>query len=112
MTRREFITVFGSIMGPFSVLTATTARGQGATKLWRVGIILEGSRTRAIDGFVQGMHELGHAEGQDYFADWRFANGRYVRFPQFAQEFVRLRVDVIFVETAAAVDPVRQVTRA
>src|SRR5205085_2898125 len=49
---------------------------------------------------------------RDYLADWRFANGRYTRFPDFAQDFVRLKADVIFVETAAAVEPIRQVTRA
>ena len=48
------------------------------------------------------MHEFGHAEGRDYIADWRFANGRYGRFSDFAQDFVRLKVDVVFLETAAA----------
>src|SRR2546426_522715 len=37
--------------------------------------------------------------------------GRYARFPIFAQDFVRLQVDVIVVETSAPVDLVRQVTR-
>jgi putative tryptophan/tyrosine transport system substrate-binding protein len=111
MRRREFITLIGSLVVAAPVLWTAVARAQGAAKLWRVGIILEGSRNREIEGFVQGMHELGHAEGRDYLAEWRFANGRYVRFPEFAQDFVRLKVDVIFVETAAAVEPVRQVTR-
>jgi putative ABC transport system substrate-binding protein len=112
MRRREVITLIGAVAVPGSILWTAAARAQEAAKLPRVGIILEGSRNRTIDGFVQGMHELGHAEGRDYLADWRFANGRYVRFPEFAQDFVRLKVDVIFAETAAAVEPVRQVTRA
>src|SRR6516164_1640413 len=112
MRRREFITLLGTLAVPGPVLWTAAVRAEVAAKLWRVGIILEGTRNRTIDGFSQGMHEFGHAEGKDYLADWRFANGRYTRFPDFAQDFVRLKADVIFVETAAAVEPVRQVTRA
>src|SRR5207244_4146102 len=72
---------------------------------------LAGTRTLAIEGFVQGMREFGYQAGRDYHAEWRFADGRYARFPAFAEDFVRLQVDVIFVETSAAVDLVRQVTR-
>jgi putative ABC transport system substrate-binding protein len=93
------------------MLAASAARAQQQAKIWRVGIILAGTRTLAIEGFVQGMRELGYQAGRDYHAEWRFADGRYARFPVFAEDFVRLQVDVIFVETAAAVDLVRQVTR-
>ena len=110
MQRREFLTHLGG--GAFtSLVSASAARAQQQAKVWRVGIILAGTRTLAIEGFVQGMRELGYQAGRDYHAEWRFANGRYARFPDFAQDFVRLQVDVIFVETAAAVDLVRQVTR-
>ena len=112
MRRREFIALLGTMAVPWPVLGTAAVRAEVAAKLWRVGIILEGTRNRTIDGFSQGMHEFGHAEGKDYLADWRFANGRYTRFPDFAQDFVRLKADVILVETAAAVEPVRQVTRA
>jgi len=111
MQRREFLTYFGCAAATASVLPTCAARAQQQAKLWRVGIILAGVRTPAIEGFVQGMRELGYHAGRDYHAEWRFADGRYARFPIFAQDFVRLQADVIFVETAAAVDLVRQVTR-
>jgi ABC-type uncharacterized transport system substrate-binding protein len=111
MQRREFLTHLGHAAALASLLVASAARAQQPPKIWRVGIILAGTRTLATEGFVQGMRELGYQAGRDYHAEWRFADGRYARFPVFAQEFVRLQVDVIFVETAAAVDLVRQVTR-
>ena len=120
-TRREFLThvsrvaisksLFTRSLLPASLLAASAARAQEQAKLWRVGIILAGTRTLAIEGFVQGMRELGYQAGRDYHAEWRFADGRYARFPVFAEDFVRLKADVIFVETSAAVDLVRQVTR-
>jgi putative tryptophan/tyrosine transport system substrate-binding protein len=111
MQRREFLTHLGCAAAATSMLATSAARAQQQAKIWRVGIILAGTRTLAIEGFVQGMRELGYQAGRDYHAEWRFADGRYARFPVFAEDFVRLQVDVIFVETAAAVDLVRQVTR-
>jgi putative ABC transport system substrate-binding protein len=57
------------------------------------------------------MRELGYVSGRDYTVDWRFADGRFTRIPGFAEEFVKLKADVIFVGTPAAVEPVRQVTK-
>jgi putative ABC transport system substrate-binding protein len=111
MQRREFLTHLGCAAAATSMLATSAARAQQQAKIWRVGIILAGTRTLAIEGFVQGMRELGYQAGRDYHAEWRFADGRYARFPVFAEDFVRLQADVIFVETAAAVDLVRQVTR-
>jgi putative ABC transport system substrate-binding protein len=111
MQRREFLTLFGCAAAGASALAASTARAQQPAKPWRVGIILAGIRSPPIEGFVQGMRELGYQAGRDYHAEWRFADGRYARFPIFAQDFVRLQVDVIVVETSAPVDLVRQVTR-
>jgi putative tryptophan/tyrosine transport system substrate-binding protein len=111
LKRREFLTYVGCAAVSTALLTAPAARAQQQAKIWRVGIILAGIRTPAIEGFVHGMRELGYQAGRDYHAEWRFADGRYARFPAFAEDFVRLKVDVIFVETSAAVDLVRQVTR-
>ena len=107
MRRRDFIAI-----GPAILAAPNLARAQQPRKVWRVGIIAGGTRTSAYDGFLQGMRELGHAEGVDYVTDWRFADGRYARFSVFAEEFVQRKTDVIFIGTAAAVDLVRQVTRA
>ena len=111
MRRREFLTFLGGAAAASSVLWPRAARAQQGGKLWRVGIIAGGVRTPSYDGFLQGMREHGYVTGRDYFADWRFAEGRFSRMTGFAEEFVRLKADVIFVGTAAAVDPVRQVTR-
>ena len=109
MRRREFIALLGGAV-PSAMLRTLAAQAQEPARLLRVGIILGGSRTTATDGFLQGMRELGYVAGRDYVAEWRFADGRYARFPVFAQDFVRLKVDAIFLGTAAAVDGVRQVT--
>jgi putative tryptophan/tyrosine transport system substrate-binding protein len=109
MRRREFMAL--SLGAASMAFAERHGRGEEFARLKRLGIILDGNRTPSIEGLVQGMHELGHVEGKDYLADWRFADGRYVRFPAFAQDFVRLKIDAIFVATAAAVAAVQGVTR-
>jgi putative ABC transport system substrate-binding protein len=43
----------------------------------------------------QGLRELGWVEGQNIAIEWRLAEGREDRLPEFTEELVRLQVDVI-----------------
>jgi putative ABC transport system substrate-binding protein len=108
--RRDVLALLGGGAVAASLLRPA-ARAQEGGKLWRIGIVVGGIRTPPYDGFLQGMRERGYVSGRDYVADWRFADGRFTRITGFAEEFVKLKADVIFVGTPAAVDPVRQVTR-
>ena len=56
------------------------------------------------------MSDLGYVEGKDFTIEWRFAEGRYERFADFAAEMVRLNVDVIVLGTPAAVRAVQRAT--
>ncbi len=47
--------------------------------------------------FVQRMRELGWTEGRTVAIEYRWAEGRSERYTEIANEFVRLKVDVIFV---------------
>jgi hypothetical protein len=39
-------------------------------------------------GFLQGMREFGYIEGKNFVMEWRFADGKYERFPELAAELV------------------------
>jgi putative ABC transport system substrate-binding protein len=67
-------------------------------------------RTPAYDGFLVGMRDLGYRAGTDFLVEWRFADGRYTRVPGFVEDFVRLKVDLIFLGSPAMVGPARQAT--
>jgi hypothetical protein len=92
MKRRAFITLLGGAAAAWPLM----ARAQHG-KVRRIGVVSGASRETAFsnyEGFLQGMRELGYVEKRDFVMEYRFAEGKYERFPNFAAEFVRLNVDV------------------
>ena len=60
--------------------------------------------------FKQELRELGYVEGQNIVIEARFAEGKIDRFPQFAAELVRLKVDVIVTRSTPAARAAKQAT--
>lgn len=106
MRRRDLIICLAS-----AAAAPLPTRAQLPAKVRRVGVVVEGMRSVAYDGFLQGMSELGYTAGRDYLIEWRFADGRYLRILELVSELMRLDTDVIFVGSPAIVYPVRQATR-
>src|ERR1700730_17571078 len=94
MRRRQFIAlVGGAVAWPIGV-----SAQQSAAKVRRMGYLAGSSSSTLallIEGFRQGLRELGWIEGQNIVIDYRFAEGRYDRLPDLAAELVRLNVDII-----------------
>jgi putative ABC transport system substrate-binding protein len=105
--RREFIGFLGGAAAAWPL----GARAQQGAKVRRVAIVVEGMRSPAYDGFLQGMDELGYVAGKDYLIEWRFADGRYLRILELVGDFAKLNIDVIFLGDPAMIYPVRQATR-
>jgi putative tryptophan/tyrosine transport system substrate-binding protein len=110
--RREFIMLIGGAAASSVAWSLPLRAQQAAGKVWRIGLMVGGSRAAVSDfavGFPQRMRELGYVEGKDFVIEWRFADGNYERFSEFAADFVRLKVDV-FLVTSAALRTVQQAT--
>jgi putative ABC transport system substrate-binding protein len=108
LRRRDFIGFFGGAAG--ALLGPRSARAQASAKVWHVGVVVEGMRSPAYDGFLQGMSDLGYVAGTNYVIDWRFADGRYLRILEVVGDFTKLNIDLIFVGSPAMIYPVRQAT--
>src|ERR1700686_1582862 len=111
MRRRDFINLLGGSVLGSAVACPPAARAQQPAKVRRIGMVVEGMRSAADDGFLQGMDELGYVAGKDYLIDWRFADGRYLRILELVGDFAKLNIDVIFLGSPAMIYPVRQATR-
>jgi putative ABC transport system substrate-binding protein len=54
------------------------------------------------EAFRQGLHEFGYVEGQNIAIERRYFEGRAERLPDLATTLIRLKVDVIVVDTCGA----------
>src|SRR5262245_57770751 len=110
MKRREFVALLGGGEAGWPV----AARAQQLAKVPTIGFL--GSATPSawrewVAAFVQRLHELGWIEGRNVAIEYRWAEGREERYAAIADEFVRLKVNVI-VTSGAAVVAAKQATSA
>jgi putative tryptophan/tyrosine transport system substrate-binding protein len=87
---------------------SVSAQAQQPAKIPRIGILATFSPSviaARIEGFRQGLRELGYVEGKNLVIEWRSADGNNDRMPALAAELVGLKVDVL-------VSPGPSVTRA
>jgi len=109
MRRRGFIKAIASssVAWPLAVL------GQQPAKLPTVGFFCQSTRSAAsewVAAFVQRLRELGWIENRTVAIDYRWVQGREERFAEVADEFVRLKVDVIVTSGTPAVLASKQAT--
>jgi putative ABC transport system substrate-binding protein len=107
MRRRDFILLASGSVAVWPL--AAVAQDSGRT--WRMGFIAQGYE-RFYDAMFEGLRELGYAEGRNLVVERRYAEGHADRFPEFAAEMVRLKVDVIVVTTTPAALAVKDATAA
>jgi putative tryptophan/tyrosine transport system substrate-binding protein len=109
MRRRDFIRVVAG-----SALTRPlAARAQQPAKLPTIGFFCQSTRSAAsewVAAFVQRLRELGWIENRTVAIDYRWVEGREERFAEVADEFVRLKVDVIVTSGTPAVLASKQAT--
>jgi putative ABC transport system substrate-binding protein len=104
-TRRELLVALGA-----GLAWPLASRAQQAVKppprLFRVGVLETTSQSlnRAnYEAFRDGLRDLGYVEGQNLIIDYRSADGRAERFPDFVTDLVRLKSDVIVARGTPAV---------
>ena len=95
--------------------TPVPTEAQQSAKVPRIGWLSIASRTPAvshlIEAFWQGLRELGYVEGQNIAIEYRFAEGRPERLPEFAAQLVALKVDILVTPNPAGTQAAREATR-
>jgi putative tryptophan/tyrosine transport system substrate-binding protein len=110
MKRRKFMTLLsGTVSWPL------TAQAQLLPKLPTIGIL--GPTNAAVAeqwtaALVKRLRELGWIEGRTVAIEYRWAEGRIERAAEIADEFVRLKVDVIVTSGTLNVIAAKQATLA
>ena len=107
MDRRRFLltSLAGVVVAPLSAEALQTAR------IARVGYLSTGDRLTPLgEAFREGLREYGWIEGQTLILEFRFGGDEYRRLRAFADDLVRLNVDVIYAASAPAARAAKEAT--
>ena len=96
----------------FFLATVSLADAQESKKIPRIGVLVAGHPpTRpSLEGFRQGLRDLGYVEGKTIILEIRWDEGKSDRWAELASEIVRLKVDVILAGHMAAALGAKQAT--
>ena len=89
MNRRRVIALVSAGM----VVSALRAQAQQSDKVWRIGFIAH-KHENFYEPLFGRLRELGYEERRNLIVERRYAQGHANRFQEFADEVVRLNVDV------------------
>ncbi len=108
--RRKLIVALGA--GALAAPLACFAQQQPA-KFARIGFL--GNSTAALEAnligpFREGLRDLGYVEGRNILIEYRWAEGKYERFPALIAELIAMKVDVIVTAGTPATLAVKKAT--
>jgi putative ABC transport system substrate-binding protein len=95
MKRREFIALLGGASAAWPIAGWAQQGGSQATIGMMVSSGTAAGQSQNTAAFVRRLSELGWVEGRNLVIEYRWAGGRNERLSEIADEFVRLKVDVI-----------------
>jgi putative tryptophan/tyrosine transport system substrate-binding protein len=100
------------------VMASVAPRAQPRATIPRVGVLEPGFPQMAaepwtcLNGFRQGLRDLGYVEGHTILLDSRYAEGQAERLPALAAALIQLAPDVLWTHSIEAARTIRQVTTA
>jgi len=109
LDRRTFI---GVVAGRL-LAVPVAAEAQPAGRVYRIGFL--GNSTAALEAnlvgpFREGLRDLGYVEGRNVLIEYRWAEGKYDRFPALIGELLALKVAVIVTAGTPATLAVKKAT--
>jgi putative ABC transport system substrate-binding protein len=110
--RREFITLLGGA----AVAWPLAARAQQPERMRRIGVLMnrvadDPEAQARLKAFVQGLQQLGWAEGRNARMEVRSTAGVAANLHRYAAELVALMPDVILADGAVSVSALQGATR-
>jgi putative ABC transport system substrate-binding protein len=90
--RRRFLAAGGAL-----VLSPVAGLAQRTQRLPRIGFVSPTAPGPRNDAFLQGLRDLGYADGNNVLIEMRFADGQPERLPGLIDEMIQLKVDVLVV---------------
>ena len=103
MRRRQVVVGFGAVLA-WPVVAQQAAKVPRVKLLWESPNLWPG----ALESFRRGLRDLGWVEGRNVVVEYRWAEGRFDRLHEIADELVSLNVDVIVAPSSIYTEAARQ----
>ncbi len=103
----------GFVLAIVILASGQLAEAQQPANVPRIGFLHQGhggKATTRIQGFRQGLRELGYVEGQNITVEYRFGKGKLDRLAKLAAELVGLKLNVIVATTGPSTRALKRVT--
>jgi putative ABC transport system substrate-binding protein len=107
-TRRKLLIALGAC-----TLIAPLASRAQQQKVYRIGFLGNSTATleaNLVGPFREGLRDLGYVEGRNMVIEYRWAEGKYERFPELIAELVARKVEVIVTAGTPAALAVQRAT--
>jgi putative ABC transport system substrate-binding protein len=107
MNRRDSVLALLALGAPLRLMA------QPSGTVYRIGFLgggLPATSGSMVEGFREGMRNLGYVEGRNYVLDFRWGEGRNDRLAELAAELVRANVNVIVTAGEPAIRAAGQAT--
>ena len=108
MDRRAFVAGMAAV-----VVAPLAAAAQPPGKVYRIGFLSQGKPPNSwIEALQQSLREQGYVEGRNIAWEFRWTDGSLDQLPQFAEELVRLKVEVIVARASSGAMAAKRATTA
>ena len=104
--------VFGLVFCALIFARGLPSWAEQTEKSYRIGFMSVRSERGPWDEALKlGLREFGYTEGKNVSLIYRWADGKFDRFPALAEDLVRQNVDIIVTETTPAAQAAKQATQ-
>src|SRR5215467_14311070 len=113
MTRVALVRGVGVILILGALLGSLGAQAQRTGHVYRIGFLGNSTATleaNLVGPFRDGLREFGYVEGQNVVIEYRWAEGKYDRFPALIEELLAQKVAVIVTAGTPATLAVKKAT--
>jgi putative tryptophan/tyrosine transport system substrate-binding protein len=106
----------GSVLSILVLLAiAVIAQAQQPAKVPRIGYLSRTGDSKnpgpQVEGFRQGLRDLGYIEGKNIVVEYRYSEGKSDRYPSLVAELFQLKVDVLVLGPLPAIRAAKQATK-
>jgi len=108
--------IFVWLLATVLLTTAPPTQAQQPPKIPRIGYVSGSGDPKApgplVEGFRQGLRDLGYVEGKNILVEYRYTvEGGVDRVPGLVTELVQLKVDVLVATSTSAIRAAKQATK-